>query len=288
VNSTGWVVRLATARTQANELFWTAGPDNPCGALAAACLGASLVFLTILNQQPLLLHEFSLFTHDDAEPGSLDQGPPLPSVDLKLDAFLVGCGAVSNGWAYTVKRLPIAGQIQAIDKQSLKIENMGPYVLASRSRLQDPKAALIQDYLAPRIHVTPRADEWELFKIRLNFGLAVPSIIVNGLDNVLTRHSVQRLWPDTLIDMAAGGLTSQVIVNRADDHVPALGPSQLVLPCESPRKHWFARPCSTAAKVIVSTYNELLITSEWAVAVFKEARAAGLLTAFVSNGNGTP
>ena len=42
------------------------------------------------------------------------------------------------------------------------------------------------------------------------------------------------------------------------------------------------------AKVVVSTYNEPLITSEWAVAVFKEARALGLLTAFVSNGNGTP
>src|SRR5438034_6259993 len=42
------------------------------------------------------------------------------------------------------------------------------------------------------------------------------------------------------------------------------------------------------AKVIVSTYNEPLITSEWAVAVFREARAAGLLTGFVSNGNGTP
>jgi pyruvate formate lyase activating enzyme len=42
------------------------------------------------------------------------------------------------------------------------------------------------------------------------------------------------------------------------------------------------------AKVVVSTYNEPLITSEWAVAVFREARAAGLLTAFVSNGNGTP
>jgi pyruvate formate lyase activating enzyme len=42
------------------------------------------------------------------------------------------------------------------------------------------------------------------------------------------------------------------------------------------------------AKVLVSTYNEPLITSEWAVAVFKEARAAGLLTGFVSNGNGTP
>jgi pyruvate formate lyase activating enzyme len=42
------------------------------------------------------------------------------------------------------------------------------------------------------------------------------------------------------------------------------------------------------AKVVVSTYNEPLITSEWAVAVFKEARAAGLMTGYVSNGNGTP
>jgi pyruvate formate lyase activating enzyme len=42
------------------------------------------------------------------------------------------------------------------------------------------------------------------------------------------------------------------------------------------------------AKAVVSTYNEPLITSEWAVAIFKEARAAGLMTAFVSNGNGTP
>jgi pyruvate formate lyase activating enzyme len=42
------------------------------------------------------------------------------------------------------------------------------------------------------------------------------------------------------------------------------------------------------AKMIVSTYNEPLITSEWAVAVFRQARDAGLSTAFVSNGNATP
>jgi pyruvate formate lyase activating enzyme len=42
------------------------------------------------------------------------------------------------------------------------------------------------------------------------------------------------------------------------------------------------------AKAVVSTYNEPLITSEWAVAVFQGARAAGLMTGFVSNGNGTP
>jgi pyruvate formate lyase activating enzyme len=42
------------------------------------------------------------------------------------------------------------------------------------------------------------------------------------------------------------------------------------------------------AQVVVSTYNEPLITSEWAVEIFKQAKAAGLATAFVSNGNGTP
>jgi pyruvate formate lyase activating enzyme len=41
------------------------------------------------------------------------------------------------------------------------------------------------------------------------------------------------------------------------------------------------------ARIVVSTYNEPLITSEWAVAIFKEARARGLMTGYVSNGNGT-
>jgi len=42
------------------------------------------------------------------------------------------------------------------------------------------------------------------------------------------------------------------------------------------------------ARLVVSTYNEPLITAEWATAIFKEARTHGLATAFVSNGNGTP
>jgi len=42
------------------------------------------------------------------------------------------------------------------------------------------------------------------------------------------------------------------------------------------------------ASVIASSYNEPLITSEWAVAIFKEAVPAGLRCAYVSNGNATP
>jgi len=42
------------------------------------------------------------------------------------------------------------------------------------------------------------------------------------------------------------------------------------------------------AQVIASSYNEPLITSEWAAGVFKLANAAGMKCVYVSNGNGTP
>ncbi len=60
---------------------------------------------------------------------------------------------------------------------------------------------------------------------------------------------------------------------------PPLGATPDLLVTDALRQH---------ATVMVSTYNEPLITSEWAVAVFKAAKAAGLHTGFVSNGNATP
>jgi pyruvate formate lyase activating enzyme len=42
------------------------------------------------------------------------------------------------------------------------------------------------------------------------------------------------------------------------------------------------------ASMIGSSYNEPLITAEWAVEVFQRARPQGFRTAFISNGNATP
>lgn len=42
------------------------------------------------------------------------------------------------------------------------------------------------------------------------------------------------------------------------------------------------------APVMVSTYNEPLITADWAMEVFHKARARGIVCGFVSNGNATP
>ena len=49
--------------------------------------------------------------------------------------------------------------------------------------------------------------------------------------------------------------------------------------------------CNLAEKngsqTLISTYNEPLITSEWAVEVFREAKSRDLATGYVSNGHGT-
>ncbi len=213
VNSTGWVARIATACSGTACLPWIPGPPNSIGALAAACLATGRAFLHLAEQtldtQSL---ELSLFTWESGTLGSLSTGPSLPVVPLELHGFLIGCGAVTNGWAYTVKRLPVIGRIEAVDRQALQTENLGSYVAAGREWIGKPKAEMIAALLGPALAVTPRPEEWGLFRIRLRHGLLVPSVVVNGLDNVETRHAVQGLWPDILIDMAAGGLTSQLIV----------------------------------------------------------------------------
>ena len=65
-------------------------------------------------------------------------------------------------------------------------------------------------------------------------------------------------------------------------------PQAVSRPLEATPEALVADALRQGARVLVSTYNEPLITSEWAVEIFKQARSAGLKTAFVSNGNGTP
>jgi pyruvate formate lyase activating enzyme len=53
-------------------------------------------------------------------------------------------------------------------------------------------------------------------------------------------------------------------------------------------EHLVSMARAYGASMVGSSYNEPLITAEWAVAVFKKARPEGFRTAFISNGNATP
>jgi pyruvate formate lyase activating enzyme len=64
-------------------------------------------------------------------------------------------------------------------------------------------------------------------------------------------------------------------------------PHAVAPPLDADPEALVAEAVRLGARVVVSTYNEPLITSEWAVEIFRHARQAGLMTGFVSNGNGT-
>jgi pyruvate formate lyase activating enzyme len=72
-------------------------------------------------------------------------------------------------------------------------------------------------------------------------------------------------------------LTSQTLRDEQ-----AIAPAEETTP-----EHLVRLAHRSGARIVTSTYNEPLITSEWAAAVFRAARADGLLCAYVSNGNGT-
>jgi hypothetical protein len=217
VSSSGWRARMLTSSCEAAALPLPGTLPNPIGALAAACLGAGQVFMALaglpLAEQPI---ELSLFDRAAGAPGELSDGPMLPAQPLELDALLVGCGGVMNGFAYTLARLPILGHARAVDRQRLRKENIGPYVLATLEQLGLEKVQVLRHALAGRIEITPYDEDFDpLFTVRLERGhIPLPPIVIAGLDNVITRHTVQRLWPQLLIDMAAGGATAQVIVKR--------------------------------------------------------------------------
>ncbi|MDX6303385.1 MAG: pyruvate formate lyase activating enzyme [Blastocatellia bacterium] len=73
-------------------------------------------------------------------------------------------------------------------------------------------------------------------------------------------------------------LTSQALRDDAAGTTPnIISPERLV-----------AMAQAYGASMVGSSYNEPLITAEWAVEVFKQAKPAGFRTAFISNGNATP
>ncbi len=65
-------------------------------------------------------------------------------------------------------------------------------------------------------------------------------------------------------------------------------PQSQAMPLEATPRGLVERALRSGASAVISTYNEPLITAEWAASVFREAKAEGLMTGFVSNGNATP
>lgn len=82
-------------------------------------------------------------------------------------------------------------------------------------------------------------------------------------------------------DFCQNWISSQALRDPASEesgaYIQKIDPEEMIV---------YAR--RTNSKIIASSYNEPLITSEWAIDIFKLAKKEGLKTVYVSNGYATP
>lgn len=130
-------------------------------------------------------------------------------------------------------------------------------------------------------------------KVRFNQGgrLQVPWGYVAGVQcDPVEKKPFFHAWPGALAfsfgmlgcDLHCGYCQNWVTSQALRD------PAAIAPPLEADPAALVEAAVGQGARLMVSTYNEPLITVEWAREVFRSARLRGLATAFVSNGNATP
>jgi molybdopterin/thiamine biosynthesis adenylyltransferase len=217
VSSNGWCAWVA--RGSLPSAIPTA-QANPIGAVFAASLGVAEVFkvLIVLRAERGAAADgtpFSLLTY---RAGDDDPGPALPD-RLKIDALLVGVGAIGNGIVATLAEFTLAGRVVVIDRQFYGPENLGTCILLGPQDIGTEKPAVARRalaQLAPALVVDTRVGNAELLLPDVH---PVPAIVLNGLDNRDARRAAQRLWADVTIDGAIGDFMCQVSRHPGDPDV---------------------------------------------------------------------
>ena len=159
--------------------------------------------------------------------------------------------------------------------QFYQYSNIPERLLLGRKIRQAPWVYLVRWYESPK----RQRHLWEDQSYRYTLIEKIKSFHYEGpVYNLETEEEHTYLANLMAVHNCQNWVTSQALRDPAAVSPPhKIGPRELVeLAAE--------RDCH----VLASTYNEPLITSEWAVEIFKEAKKAGLVTAYISNGNGTP
>jgi len=208
VNSNGWLARVSSG---AKHLLDETETTNALGAYAAACFGVAEVFKRLIDLFPErgALQEHLTFSLDTYATGEVDKGPVLPE-ELNVDLLLVGAGAIGNGVALLLRQLPCRGHITVVDGQTCEPPNLGTCVLLGPTDLGRGKAEVIAHFLGSRLSADCFRGRLGDYAGRLGGEVRYPSVVLSALDSVSSRHEVQDLWPDLVIDGAIEEFITQV------------------------------------------------------------------------------
>jgi len=210
VNSNGWTARVSSL---GKSLPSNCSAPNPVGALGAACLGVAEVFKRLIRLKPERgqLHDILFFSFHSYLPED-QEGIALPK-ELPMDLLLVGVGAIGNGTIHLLRSLPVTGRISIVDNQSYSRENWGTCVLVGPKDFGVSKAWAGEKWMQGKVVAKGFPETIEDFQKRCGTEIAYPRLILNGLDKISARRTVQDFWPDQIIDGAIGPVSCEVTLH---------------------------------------------------------------------------
>ena len=90
-------------------------------------------------------------------------------------------------------------------------KSVGTCLLIGPSDLDRPKAATLANFIPGAVGYKEEVEASIRSRVGIDFG--VPAVVVNGLDNIAARRSVQTIWPDLVIDGAIGTFSCEATLH---------------------------------------------------------------------------
>ncbi len=169
----GW--RATISRSASHDQ--TSDVGNPIGAMGAACLGVAALFIQA-TRQAVFWAEPSVINFFDFGGNAQTSMPGFPDqIDLG-NALMVGAGAVGGAILYLLRMLPVAGRLDVVEHDVVKILNLNRSPLIGMKHVGQPKVkAAEQHFLGHALSVVTHAMTFDQYmeKTRnLNADLIIP------------------------------------------------------------------------------------------------------------------
>ena len=184
VGSAGWNATLATTSPRP-----VGASENPLGAGVAACLASANLFrLVFLGEKA---HMDRDITFSVLEGESRHGGDPALRGSLG-EVVLVGAGAIGNGAAWALSRLPMNGVLHLVDEEAIDLGNLQRYVLCERHDENRTKVEALSPYFTGELRGVGHAQDLASF-VATN-GYTWPRMLL-GLDSARDRRAAQASLP---------------------------------------------------------------------------------------------
>src|ERR1700730_13015431 len=139
-----------------------------------------------------------------------------------MEVFLMGVGAIGNGVVHLLNSLPVSGRAVFVDRQRFAKENLVTCIFIGPKNLDTPKSVFAANLLEKKLTTRGFLQDLVEFTSTTVKELPYPKIILNGLDEIDPRHSVQNLWPNLMIDGAIGAFACEATIHPWGDDLSCL------------------------------------------------------------------